>query len=314
MPNSITFGFYKGLGDFISDSYIIDHFYQNHYRVTIILSSWLQDLANNMFPNANIIPYKEGKEIFKFQYSDDYIFLSPNYLHPIDMNYKSVPLYLAKYRAVKKNESRKTKIIRPNYLDLFFYYFKIKKTFLNEHFYYMSYFLIKKYFPDIPDVKLEIEDNKLKNKKDIERIFIFPFSGFKPKDYPLENYYNLAKFFKEKYNISPEFYVVPSDRKKLSNIEKEFSVKSKNLVDLANMFKKTDLVICSDSGPGHLAAKFGANVIVLYSITNPQKYKPIGNGKIITIKSTTKNTNDINFEEIINLIETNFNLRICNEK
>jgi len=306
MPNSITFGFYKGLGDFISDSYIIDYFYKNNFKVTIILASWLKDLAENMFPNTNIIPYKEGKEILKFQYSDDFVFLSPNYLHPIDMNYKSIPLYLAKYRAVKKNKSSKTKIIRPSYLDLLLYYFKIKKTFLNEHFYCMSYFLVKKYFPDIPDIKLEIEDNKLKNKKNIERIFIFPFSGFKPKDYPLENYYNLAKFFKEKYNISPEFYVVPSDRKKLSNIEKEFSVKSKSLVDLAEKFKETDLVICSDSGPGHLAAKFGANVAVLYSTTNPQKYKPIGNGKIITIKASNSNIKNISVEEILKKINVNF--------
>ena len=302
---SIFFGFYKGLGDFISDSYIIEHFYKNDYKVYISIASWLENLAKFIFPKANIISYKTGKDLLNIDYNSKYIFLSPNYLHPININYKSLILYFIKYKAVRKNLPKDTIIIKPSNWELINYYLNLKKTYLNKHFYYMSYELIKKYFPDVPDTYKECNqkiDNI--NKKPINKIFIFPFSGFKPKDYPLENYYKIANFIKEKYKITPTFFVVPSDKEKLKEFENQFNVESKSLVELTKIFNKNTLVICSDSGPGHLAARFGANLIVLYSTTNPEKYKPIGSGKILTIKE--KKAKDISYKKIIEIIENNF--------
>ncbi len=301
---SIFFGFYKGLGDFVSDSKIIEYFYKNGFDVSVAVADWLGELAEFMFPEAEIIKYKNGKELFNRKYKYDYIFLSPNYLHPINVNYKSLPLYLIKYWAVRKNKEKNSVIIKPNYWELFNYYLNLKKTFLNEHFFYMSYKLAKKHFKDLPEIISDInQDNK--KKKTIKRVFIFPFSGFKPKDYPVDRYIKIAKYLKDKYNLNATFFVVPKDREKIKNIEKEFKVESKSLVELAKMFTENDLVICSDSGPGHLAIHFGANAVILYSTTSPEKYKPIGKGTTITLKSKGK-IEEIDYNEVLKKIEDNF--------
>jgi len=89
------------------------------------------------------------------------------------------------------------------------------------------------------------------------------------------------------------------------NIQKEFKVESKSLTELAKMFNEHDLVICSDSGPGHLAVHFGSNAVILYSTTSPEKYKPIGKGNVIPIKSKGR-IDEIDYNKILETIEKNF--------
>ncbi len=115
MGRSITFGFYNGLGDFISDSFIMKYFHEKNYKITIMANSWLYEIINFIFPKANIVSYKSSLNLSSFQYDDDYIFLSPTYLHPITLEYRAVPLYIFKYLIVKKNTKHSTKIIRPKF-------------------------------------------------------------------------------------------------------------------------------------------------------------------------------------------------------
>lgn len=53
-----------------------------------------------------------------------------------------------------------------------------------------------------------------------------------------------------------------------------------SLAQLAALFKKTGLVISADSGPLHMAASVGANLIALFGPTSPAITGPIGKGVI----------------------------------
>ncbi len=301
---SILFGFYKGLGDFISDSYIMEVFIRNGFHVSVVVSHWFYDLARFMLPLADIIPYKSSKDIVDIDYDYGYIFLTPNYLHPASLEKRALWLYLSKLFIVKSKTD--AKIIHPSLKDLFFHYFQLKKTFLDEHFYLMSLYLIRKYFPHMTFRPLAWNTS---SKPKISRIVVFPFSGNEKKDYPIHNYIFLLRKLKEEGIKDIDILVTQKDIPKVKSLEKEFSVKSMSLVDLAKYFKKTDLIISGDTGPAHLAAYYSGNVVVLYGYTKPEKYKPLGEGKILTLKSETGKVGDISHKEIFKSIKENFVLR-----
>lgn len=48
------------------------------------------------------------------------------------------------------------------------------------------------------------------------------------------------------------------------------------LDDLAEELKRAGLVVCADSGPGHLAAQMGRRVVSLFGPTDPARWAPIG--------------------------------------
>ncbi len=297
----ILFGFYKGLGDFISDSHLIEIFLRYDFQVSIAVSSWFSDLAKFMLPTAHIISYKSSKELIKIDYDYDYIFLTPNYLHPFTLEKRAFWLYLSKYLITKaKSEAI---IIRPSFKELVYHYLQIKKTFLDEHFYIMSLTLLRKFFPELKFRSL-LWNSSFKPK--VDRILVFPFSGHPGKDYPLKKLSSLLETLKDKNIDDIQIFVTKKDLKAVEHLKKQFKVRSLSLIELAKVFKTTDLVISGDTGPAHLAAYYGANLVVLYGYTKAEKYKPIGSGKIITIESKTGVLKDVKEEEILEKIYKNF--------
>ncbi len=301
--SSILFGFYKGLGDFISDSHLINVMLRKGFDVSVVVSDWFRDLAMFMLPVANIVGYKDSKILANIDYSYDYIFLTPNYLHPLKMEPRALWLYLSKL-ALVKSKAKNSVIISPKYSELFSYYFQLKKTFLDEHFYLMSLYLLKRFFPLI---KFKPLLWKVKQKPSVNRIFIFPFSGNDNKDYPAEKYKNIAHYLKRRYRAEIIFLVSKKDLTLANIFYPEFKVKSLSLIEIVKMLQKTDLVISGDTGPAHLSAYYDANLLVLYGYTKPEKYKPFGKGKIETLFSPT-GVKDIPEETIIKKIENSFNI------
>ncbi len=312
MRKCINFGFYKGLGDFITDAHIIQVFIRNGFQVNVFVSRWLKKIAEAVLPAAEIIFYDDWKDIRIFKYEHKYVFLTPNYLHPASLEKRAVPLYLAKVAIVKSN-AVKSEVIHSPLKELFFYYFQIKKTSLDEHFYLMSLSLIKRYFPDLKFKTLEWNSSQ---KPKINRIIIFPFSGNRKKDYSLSKYIYISRVLKFKYGIEDiNFLVTKKDLPLLKEASSEFNVLTLSLVDIAKMIGKNDLVISGDTGPAHLSAYYGANLVVLYGYTKPEKYKPLGDGKILTINSSNGIVKDIPADEILRIIENEFILeRSKNDK
>ncbi len=306
MRKNIFFGFYKGLGDFITDAHIISVFIREGFDVSVAVSSWFSNLAKFMLPAADIIPYKSWKDLTKLSYNYRYIFLTPNYLHPFSLEKRALWLYLSKLYLVKKI-AKYSFIIHPEIKELFFHYFQIKRTFLDEHFYLMSLYLLRRYFPDLPFKSL------LWNKTlrpEIKRVIFFPFSGNPNKDYPVDKYIFIAEKLQEKYGLKDIFFFTTErDLNRLSHIKDRFHVYSKSLIEIAKFLKETDLVISGDTGPAHLSAYYSANLIVLYGYTKASKYKPLGTGRIETITSKTGKLKDIPEGKILKSIEENFLIR-----
>lgn len=300
---SILFGFYKGLGDFISDAHLIEVLIRKGFEVTVVVSDWFSSLAKFMLPVANVIGYKNSKDLANIDYSHDYIFLTPNYLHPLKMEPRALWLYLSKL-ALVKSKAKSSVIITPKYHELFSYYLQVKKTFLDEHFYIMSLHLLRRYFPYI---KFKPPIWKKSKKPNINRVLIFPFSGNDNKDYSPEKYKNIGRYLKDKYKVDIVFLVAKKDLHLAQIFYPEFKVKSLSLIEIAKMIQETDLVISGDTGPAHLSAYYDANLLVLYGYTKPEKYKPIGKGRIETIYSPSR-VKDIPEEAVINKIEHSFNI------
>lgn len=60
---------------------------------------------------------------------------------------------------------------------------------------------------------------------------------------------------------------------------------STRLGDLGAVFSRCRLVISGDSGPLHIAAGVGANVLALFGPTDPRLFGPMGRGKNIILKA-----------------------------
>ena len=305
----ILFGFYKGLGDFISDAKIIKLFDTQKFDISIFVNYWLKDIASYIFPKANILVYKNAKDLLNAKYSYDYIFHTPNYLNKnIKINYGALRSYLIKYWVLKLKKNKNTKIIAPSYKDLFNFYLDRKKTYLHENFTLKSYLLLKKYFNELGNLSNYIDIEYKEQKPIIHRIIIFPFSGNTIKDYDVQNYLKIIEYLKRRKNFENVIlFTTEQDSKKLKHFDVRIEVKS--LVELAKIFKKNDLIISGDTGPVHLGTFFGANALILYGPTKPEIYKPIWcNGKIITLKSKSYFTKDIDVNLIIDSIEEEFTL------
>ncbi|OGX51077.1 MAG: lipopolysaccharide heptosyltransferase II [Omnitrophica WOR_2 bacterium RIFCSPLOWO2_12_FULL_46_30] len=75
----------------------------------------------------------------------------------------------------------------------------------------------------------------------------------------------------------PEGSSLPSDRQSHQPI---IAAGRTNLKQLAGIFKRADLVISGDSGPLHIAASLGRDIIGLFGPTSVRVSGPLGRGKI----------------------------------
>lgn len=118
-----------------------------------------------------------------------------------------------------------------------------------------------------------------------------PGGNWVPKRWPGDNFVQLADRLIREYQAKIIFSGSKDDILLIKEItlmmeQKEFIVSAgyTNLKQAAAIFKKAHLMVSADSGPLHIAASVGANVLALFGPTSPVITGPIGKGKIIVLQ------------------------------
>ncbi len=131
-------------------------------------------------------------------------------------------------------------------------------------------------------VQTILEKHHLKNKNFIA---INPVAYWETKLWDNEKFAHLADLIKTKLNAEVVF--TGSAKEPLEKIVRLMKTKAVNLggetslPELAHLYKESRLVITTDSGPMHLAAAVGTEVVALFGPTDPQRTGPYGKGHTI---------------------------------
>jgi len=126
-------------------------------------------------------------------------------------------------------------------------------------------------------------ENVDQNKK---LVVINPFTTWESKNWFLERYFQLANEF-----IKSGYYVVftgaPGDKEAIDSFEPLDEASYCNLAaktdleELTEVYNRASLYIGGDTGPTHLAAAVGLNVISLMGPTDPDTHGPYGEGHTV---------------------------------
>lgn len=117
-----------------------------------------------------------------------------------------------------------------------------------------------------------------------------PGGNWNPKRWPKENFALLADSLIGERGMKVIFSGAPGDIGLVDEIRAKMKEKpviaagKTTLKQSAAIFKKANLTVSADSGPLHIAAAVGANVIALFGPTDPAITGPIGKGKVVIIQ------------------------------
>jgi lipopolysaccharide heptosyltransferase I len=121
--------------------------------------------------------------------------------------------------------------------------------------------------------------------KDKKLIVINPFTNWESKNWFLERYFEAAERL-----IEVGYFIVFTGSKNDREAINEFESKSDDYANLAGrtdleelteIYNRSELYIGGDTGPTHLAAAVGLNVIALMGPTDPETNGPFGEGHIV---------------------------------
>lgn len=172
-------------------------------------------------------------------------------------------------------------------------------------------------------LRLEIPENikedivKLLKKYELDNknfVVIHPFTSDSYKQWPLNNFYKLMNMVEGKRKI-----VIIGGKEELRRVEvfksliDDFNVVSfvgrLNLIQLAELLKKAQILISNDSGPVHLACCVNTPCIILFNRSNPSKsskrWGPWGKGHVVIEKDSLE---DISVEEVLEKIREKLEL------
>jgi 3-deoxy-D-manno-octulosonic-acid transferase/heptosyltransferase-1 len=127
-----------------------------------------------------------------------------------------------------------------------------------------------------------LEKHHLGNRKFIA---VNPVAYWETKLWDNDGFARLADLITTKLNTAIVF--TGSEKEPLEKIIRRMKTKAVNLggetslPELAYLYKKSLLVITTDSGPMHLAAAVGTGVVALFGPTDPQRTGPYGEGHTI---------------------------------
>lgn len=122
-----------------------------------------------------------------------------------------------------------------------------------------------------------------------KRIALCVKGTFPLKTWPKEYFVKVVDELNKKYNAA--FFVVgaPNDRAYADEVISSMHVPVENfcgetsLVDLAALFKKSDLLVTVDTGATHIAATTGVPMVTMYGCTSPDRWHPINdNARVLT--------------------------------
>ncbi len=292
---SISFGFYNGLGDFISEVPLFEWFYKSGYEVEIFVYEWLKEFATYIASFAKVKTIKDTKSISNIHIDTNYFFLSPGYIHKFSYSKTSFLSYIAKKTFLN---SKCPNLIAVDNKDIYNYVFDIKKNYLDSHFFYASFYLLRQKFGMTYQEPFKIES------KNYKKLFIFPFSGNEKKDYPLEKFVEIAEYFKKMQKYKVYIFVQEKDRLRLEDKFKNFLILSISLKEISEILDEDVIVLSNDSGPAHLGAYKGSGVVALYGVTDSQKYKPNGKGKVVTLQARNSDISTIFVQEVIDALNS----------
>ncbi len=112
----------------------------------------------------------------------------------------------------------------------------------------------------------------------IKRILIHTTSGWSLKDWDYKKYDTLINLLKEKYNA--EIIQIGSIDEKLKNNNILHFQNKLTLIETAALMEKSDLLICPDSGPMHMAQALNLPCVALFGPTNPASTGPRGSNYV----------------------------------
>jgi ADP-heptose:LPS heptosyltransferase len=126
------------------------------------------------------------------------------------------------------------------------------------------------------------------NKKEIKRILITPFAGWKAKEWGLRKYLQLGVLLGEKYDV-----MIVSEKNKIP-LDVIISIKNSSikykttnsLLELIEEIKNCDLFIGNDSGPLYISNILHKPVFAIFGPTNPMFHTPVINEKYSFISNT----------------------------
>ena len=130
-------------------------------------------------------------------------------------------------------------------------------------------------------------------------IILLPGAGKANKLWPVERFRDLAK------RLGDRALVVwgPGERERAEAIGARLAPPT-NLRELAFLLQQAKVVIGGDTGPLHLAAALGTNVVGLYGPTDPRRNGPYGQlDHCVNAYVTTKSMDSIRVEEVMKILE-----------
>lgn len=126
-----------------------------------------------------------------------------------------------------------------------------------------------------------------KNNEKPYRIALCVKGTFALKNWPQERFATLIDELNEKYGAQCFIIGGPSDKSyadevvSLAHAPVTNFCGQTNLIDLAAVFKQSDLFITVDTGATHVAAASGVPMIVIYGCTSPKRWHPISDKAVV---------------------------------
>lgn len=120
--------------------------------------------------------------------------------------------------------------------------------------------------------------------------------------WPLENYMAVCEEIKKR-GKQPLFLLGPAEEEWKTPIYNRgfFVISGISILELAGIFKLSELVLCNDTGMMHIAAAVGAKTVALFGQTDPLRWKPPGEN-VYVIRSPEKKISSISVETVLSAV------------
>ncbi len=149
-----------------------------------------------------------------------------------------------------------------------------------------------------------LKNRQIKKKR---YILIHPGSGSKTKNWSLNNFIELIKYIRGRYDIELRVitgYAEKDMMMKLGNAENTIGdieiQHNEKLSDIVDLLTGSSIFIGNDSGISHLAGLTGTASIVLFGPSDPRIWKPIGdNISIVIPENNSANAENISPRSVI---------------
>ena len=156
-------------------------------------------------------------------------------------------------------------------------------------------FLQKKMFGVIP--LSSYPSNPIFSEKEYD-LMIYPFSGNKNKDWDIDNFISVYKYFKRKGKVVKFLNPIPCDRN-IESIDASDVVKTSDWNDSTEQILKSHILLTNDSSIGHIGAFLGVYTIALFILNDPKLWFPYPNN----VGFAMNNAKNIKDDVIINILQ-----------